>query len=688
MNYQAVPTTCPYCACGCGIIIQVLNDHIIGVLPNKSHPVNNGKLCIKGWNSSVFIEHPDRLKNPLIKSGENFREASWEEALFLIAKKYREIQHEFGLSSIAALASGRCTNEENYLMMKFARLVLGTNNIDHCSRLCHASTVTGLAYSFGNGAMTNSIPDLEDSTCFFIIGSNTIEQHPLIARRVLKAKERGAEIIVIDPRKVPMAKFADVYVQHQPGTDVALLNGIMNVILNEHLEDRSFIENRTEGFEDFKNQIDVYPPAKAAELSGVSEEDIFKIARMFASAERGSIIYCMGISQHTTGVDNVRTIANLAMLTGNLGKRGTGVNPLRGQINLQGACDVGALPNVYSGYQRVCELDVENDEIRQKFEDAWKGKLDGQPGLTNVEMFNAAYDGEIKGMHILGGNPALTDPDVNHVMAAIDNLDFLVVHDIFMSETAELADVVLPAASFAEKDGTYTLTDRRVVRIRKAVEPVGNSKPDWWIICELASELGSKAFQYSSPSDVFTEISQLTPIYQGISYNRLDTGEVIQWPCPESDQPGTTVLYEDSFFRGKGLFSPVGFIEPAENPDEEFPLILTTGRVLFQYHTGSSTRRSPKLEQEAPEAFIELHPEDAVKLDVKMNERVKVTSRRGSIEINVRITDRIRPGVVFIPFHYAESPANVLTNFALDPIAKIPELKICAVKVEKISKNI
>jgi predicted molibdopterin-dependent oxidoreductase YjgC len=404
---------------------------------------------------------------------------------------------------------------------------------------------------------------------------------------------------------------------------------------------------------------------------------------MFGEAKRGAIVYCMGITQHTTGVDNVKTIANLAMLTGNIGRWGTGVYPLRGQINLQGACDVGALPTVYSGYQSVCDVDTEDDEIREKFESAWGGKLSTTPGYTMVEMMDVAHEGILKGLYILGENPMLSDPDSNHVRAALENLEFLVVQDIFLSETAEMADVILPASTFAEKDGTFTLTDRRVVRIRKAIEPIGDCKADWQIICELAKQMGSDSFNYKHPEEIFNEISELTPIYQGINYERLEGPEPLHWPCPSKDHAGTPILYEESFLNGKGQFSAVGYLEPAEVPDDEYPFRLTTGRIIFQYHTGTASRRSPKLEQEAPEAFIEMHPDDARIVGVKEGERVRVSSRRGSIEIKVRETPGIKPGVVFIPFHYAESPANMLTNFAVDPLAKIPEFKVCAVSIEK-----
>lgn len=683
MIYESVHTTCPYCGCGCGIILQVINEKIAGVIPNKSDPVNEGKLCIKGWNAAAFVNHPERLTKPLIKKNGKLEEADWDEAFTLIASKLSGLKEQYGASSLAVLASARCSNEENYLMMKFARAVLGTNNIDHCTRLCHSSTTAGLVHAFGTGAMTNTVTELEDSDCIFMIGSNTLEQHPLIGRRILKAKEKGAKLIVADPRKIPMAKFADVYIQHQPGTDVALLNGIMNVILSEKLEDHDFIEKRTEGFSEFTEVLSTYSPDAAAEIAGIPSDTLIEAAKLFGEAERGSIVYCMGITQHTTGVDNVKSIANLAMLTGNVGRHGTGVYPLRGQINLQGACDVGALPNVFTGYQQVCDLKGEDEEILEKFEKAWGTALNTDAGYTMVEMIDAAFEGKLKGLYILGENPLLSDPDITHVKAALKNLEFLVVQDIFLSETAEIADVVLPASTFAEKDGTFTLTDRRIARLRQGVPPIGDTKPDWQIICELAKNMGGQSFEYSSTSEIFHEIADLTPIYKGISYQRLEQIEPIHWPCPDPEHPGTPILHKDEFMNGKGKFSAVGFLEPAELPDDEYQFSLTTGRIIFQYHTGTASRRSPKLEQEAPEAFIEMHPEDAKKVGVEDDERVRVTSRRGSIELKVRATTGIKRGVVFIPFHYAESPANVLTNFALDPLAKIPEFKVCAVRIDK-----
>ena len=526
--------------------------------------------------------------------------------------------------------------------------------------------------------MTNSITEVEGAGCIFVIGSNTLEQHPAIGAKVMKAKERGAKLIVADPRLVPLAKFADVFLQIKPGTDACMLNGLMNIMLREGLEDKEFIRERTEGFEEFKKKAEQYAPDRVQEICGIKKEDLEKAARLFGEAEKAMILYCMGVTQHTSGCDNVKSVANLALLTGNVGREFTGVNPLRGQNNVQGACDMGALPNVFSGYQPV-----QDKAAREKFEKAWGTRLPEQPGLTLMEMINAACDGSLKALYIMGENPMVSDPDISHVKKSLESLDFLVVQDIFLSETAMFADVVLPAASFAEKEGTFTSTDRHVLRVRKAIEPVGESKPDLEIISQLARKMGASDFVYDSAKAVMEEIAAVTPSYGGISYDRLDSGESLAWPCPTPDHPGTKFLHEKTFARGKGQFTPVDHKDPAELPDEEFPFILTTGRVAFQYHTGTMTRRISSLAREAPTGFVELNPKDARKLNLSQGERVKVRSRRGEIEIDAFVTDSITPGVVFIPFHFAECAANQLTNSSLDPEAKIPEFKVCAVSLSK-----
>jgi len=678
MSYDAILTICPFCGCGCQFYLEVIDNEIVGLIPCKTDEISEGKLCIKGRNAHKFVYHNERLKKPLLKRNGRFEPVSWQEALDIISQRLSQSKEQFGPDSIAFLSSAKCTNEENFLFMKFARAVIGTNNIDHCARLCHSSTVVGLTSSFGSGAMTNSIPELKNADCILVIGSNTIEQHPLVASRILEAKDNGAKLIVVDPRRTPLASFADVHLQIRPGSDVCLLNGFMNILITEGLIDREFISQRTEGYEEFKQKIEEYTPDKVQKVSGVSSGDLQQAACIYGEAEKASIVYCMGLTQHTTGTDSVRSCANLAMLTGNVGRESTGVNPLRGQNNVQGACDMGALPNVYSGYQAV-----RDEAARRKFEAAWEAKFPRKPGLTVVEMIDAAYEGSVKAMYIMGENPVLSDPDINHVREALAALDFLVVQDIFMSETAQQANVVLPAASFAEKEGTFTATDRRVLRLRKAVDPLGDSKTDWAIISQLAQCMGSNQFNYTSPKEIMDEIAKLTPIYGGISYERLDKGEVLAWPCLSKEHPGTRFLHKEVFNRGKGRFFAIDFKEPAEMPDAEFSFVLTTGRLMFHYHTGTMTRKIPSLNSEVSTGFMEINPQDAKRLGIGDREKVVVRSRRGEIEISASITDKVAPGVVFIPFHFAESAANVLTSRTLDPEAKIPEFKVCAVNISK-----
>ncbi len=648
------------------------------VTPQKGTIVNQGSLCVKGSFGYDFVNHKDRLTSPLIKENGAFREASWEEALSLVASKLADTKSKYGADSIGGLSSAKCTNEENYIFQKFMRAAIGTNNVDHCARLCHASTVAGLAAAFGSGAMTNSIAEVEYADVIFAIGSNTTDSHPIIGIGVIKAvRENGAKLIVADPRKIRLTEYADVWMRQKPGTDVALINGLMNVIISEGLEDKDFIANRTEGYEDVKQAVAEYSPDKVSEITGIPKEDIISAARIYAKADRASILYSMGITQHVAGTDNVKSMANLAMLTGNIGRESTGVNPLRGQNNVQGACDLGALPNVYPGYQKVVD-----DAARAKFEKAWDVKLDNKVGLTVVEMIKAAYAGKVKALYIMGENPMVSDPDLNKVEKALESLDFLVVQDIFLTPTAKLADVVLPAASFAEHEGTFTNTERRVQRLYKAIDAPGDAREDWRIVCDIAGRLGYQ-MSYDCPADIMDEIALVTPIYGGMGYERLN-GVGLQWPCLDKSHPGTKFLHQDKFARGLGKFFPVEFKAPPEWPDAEYPLILTTGRMLFHFHTGSMTRRAKALDEHIPEGMVELNPADAKRLGITHNERVKVSSRRGEISIKAQVTDKVGEGVVFIPFHFAESAANTLTIAELDPVAKIPELKVCAVKLERI----
>jgi formate dehydrogenase alpha subunit len=535
--------------------------------------------------------------------------------------------------------------------------------------------------------MTNSVPEFEDTDCFLITGSNTTEAHPLISTRIMRAQKKGAKVIVVDPRQIQIARMADLHLQQRPGSDVAWLNGMMHVIIEEGLYDENFVKERTEGFEELEAAVADYTPERVEELSGIPAEDLKAAARIYAGAERGAILYAMGITQHTTGVDNVVSCANLAMLTGNVGKPGTGVNPLRGQNNVQGACDLGGLPNVYSGYQAVTI-----EAVQAKFAEAWGHAAHTRVGMTVTEMMDGAYHGDVKALYVLAENPMISDPDLNHVRAALERCEFLVVQDIFPTETAQLADVILPGTSFVEKAGTFTGTDRRIQMVRQAIEPLGNSRPDWAIIADLAQRMALPSdgapfagWEYSSPDAIMDEIAALTPIYGGASFTRLDQEGFLQWPVPTADHPGTPYLHKDRFSRGLGHFTPVTFKEPNEAPDEEYPFTLTTGRIMFHYHTGSLTRRSEKLDQEVPEGYVEISPEDADRLGLGKSEPVRVISRRGELETKAWITRRVPPGTVFIPFHFAEAAANLLTNPALDPIAKIPEYKVAAVRVEKIA---
>ncbi|NIA22010.1 MAG: formate dehydrogenase subunit alpha, partial [Anaerolineaceae bacterium] len=551
----------------------------------------------------------------------------------------------------------------------------------HCARLCHASTVAGLARAFGSGAMTNSTDELEHADCILVTGSNTTEAHPIIALAIKAAVEKhGATLIVADPRQIDLVRFAKFHLRQRSGTDVMLLNAMMNVIVAEGLQDKEFIASRTEGLQEAWPVIEQCTPEAVAMVTGLSAEQIREAARAFARADRGSIVYSMGITQHTTGTDNVLALANLALLTGNVGRSSTGVNPLRGQNNVQGACDLGALPNVLPGYQKV-----DDAEVRAKFQKHWAAAgLPERPGLTVVEMIHAAESGEIRALYIMGENPALSDPNSNRTRAALENLDFLVVQDIFLTETTQYADVVLPGVCFAEKDGTFTNTERRIQRLRRAVDPPGQARQDWKILCDIAGRMNCP-MHYDGPSEIMDEIARLTPIYGGVSYERLDEAP-LQWPCPSADHPGTPYLHKDKFSRGLGKFHATPFREAAELPDQAYPLLLSTGRLLYHFHTGTLTRRSAGLEEICPRGEVEINPQDATALGIAGGDLLRLTSRRGEIEAHAVVTPRVRPGMVFMPFHFREAPANVLTNDALDPIAKIPEFKVCAIKIQKIAK--
>jgi formate dehydrogenase alpha subunit len=689
---RIVATICPYCGVGCQLKIEVKDEKIIASKPDPDGPANHGQACVKGrYGIAEFVHHGDRLTAPLIRKNRELKQASWDEALELVAKKLRKYAPE----EVAFIASAKCTNEENYIMQKFARAVLGTNNIDHCARLCHAPTVAGLVQSFGSGAMTNSIDEIKNAACIFAIGTNTTVSHPVIGLGMKKAVQNGARVIVANPREIDLCRFADVWLRLRPGTDVALLMGMMRVIVDEGLLDLSFIEQRCQDFDIFKDSLSDFDLDFVEQITGVPSKKIAEAARLYATNKPATIIfYAMGITQHSHGTDNVLATANLAMLTGNVGKPCSGVDPLRGQNNVQGACDMGALPNVYPGYQAVSDPAIREkfetawgcsvpESLKEKFGIAWSCSLPSSPGLTLVEMIDAAYRREMKALYLVGENPVLSDPDIQHVREALARLDFFVVQDIFLSETAKFAHVVLPAASFAEKDGTFTNTERRVQRVRKVIEPIGDSKPDWWIVCQVAQRLEARGFDYNHPSDIMEEIRKLTPSYGGISYERLENGG-LQWPCPFEDHPGIPILHVNAFVRGKGRFIPLKYTPPGEMPDEDYPLILSTGRSLYHFHTGTMTRKVTGLNIIEPEAAVEINPEDASRLGIAQGDKVKVSSRRGEVVLKAKVTDSLPPGVVFMTFHFAESAANILTNPKLDPVAKIPEFKVAAVRVEKV----
>ena len=526
--------------------------------------------------------------------------------------------------------------------------------------------------------MTNSINDISEAKCTLAIGTNTTAAHPVIGMYVRQANHKGTKLIVANPLEIDLVRYADLWLQHRPGTDVVLLMGMMKVIVDEGLTDSDFIEQRCENFDALKESLKNFPLDLVERVTGVPGKKIVEAATMYATNQPASILYAMGITQHTHGTDNVIATANLAMLTGNIGKPGSGVNPLRGQNNVQGACDMGALPTVYPAYQSVSD-----QVIRGKFEAAWGCELNPSAGMALTEIFPAAYEGKIKAIYLMGENPLLSDPDASHIKEALMKLEFLVVQDMFLSETAELAHVVLPATSFAEKDGTFTNTERRVQLVRKAIEPAGGSKPDWWIICQIAQKMGSKGFDYENPSQIMDEIASVAPSYGGISFSRLEKEGGLQWPCPTEEHPGTPVLHTAQFTRGKGRFVPLEYKPPAELPDDEYPLILTTERSLFHYHTGTMTRKVRGLNIFRGEELVEINPHDATALGIDDGEMIRVISRRGEVAAKAKLTEASPPGVISMSFHFAESPTNQLTNPALDPVAKIPELKVCAVRIEK-----
>ena len=684
VEIKYVPTICPYCGTGCGLNFVVKDDKIVGVEPYKRHPVNEGKVCPKGNFGYEFINREDRLTTPLIKENGEFREASWDEALDLVANKLKEVSDD-DPNKVGFYACARSPNENIYITQKLARVACGTQNVDHCARICHGPTVAGLATTFGSGAMTNGFDSIKEADYIFCIGSNNMEAHPLFGRKLIQAQKNGAKLVVLDPRYTPTAKIADEYVQFKTGTDVALMNGMIKVIIDNDLQDDEFIKNRTKGFDELKETVQKYDLETVSEITHIAPEVIEELAIEYAKADKAAIVYSLGITEHSHGADNVMSTANLAMLTGNIGREGTGVNPLRGQNNVQGACDMGALPSDYVGYRKVAD-----QETTDWFNEYYGTNLPAKPGLTLVEMMNAAHAGDLKVLYIHGEDPVLSDADIKHTKEALANLDMLIVQELFMTDTAQCADVVLPAAGWGEQEGTFTNGERRVQCLHKAQEPPEGAMLDWKIMEEIAVRMGvpREKFHYESAEEIFEEIRECAPIFPGMNRERLDTPEALHWPCPSVDDPCQPLMHKDKFAHpdGLGIFQALEHRGPVEVPDEEYPLLLTTTRVLFHYHA-AMTRRCKTLDNEVKTGFIEINTEDAKELGILNNEIVKASSRRGEIEIPARVTDDIKKGIVNIPMHFTECAANMLTNSdSFDPKCKMVELKACAIKVEKIEE--
>jgi formate dehydrogenase major subunit len=709
----AVDSVCPYCGVGCAVTYHVKDNRIVWA-EGRDSPVNHGRLCVKGRYGWDYALHEHRLTRPLIRRPEfypkgplteevrnaecgvrsdrdsafripraAFREASWDEALDLVATRLKAIQQAHGSGALAGFGSAKCSNEEAYLFQKLMRAVLGTNNVDHCTRLCHASSVAALMETIGSGAVTDVFGHARHAEVILLTGTNTTVNHPVAATFFKEAAKRGTQLIVVDPRRPGIADFATWYCRLKPGTDVAFYNALMHVLIRDGLINEPFIRARTENFEALRNLVADYAPERVAPVCGIDTETIRAVARAIGTARTMMIFWGMGISQHTHGTDNARCLIALCLLTGNIGRQGTGLHPLRGQNNVQGASDAGLIPMVYPDYQPVG-----SEAVRRKFEAAWGVPLDPKPGLTVVEIMGGALDGRIKGMFMLGENPFLSDPNINKVRKALAHLEFLAVQDIFLTETAEFADVILPATAFLEKTGTYTNTDRRVQLGRQALQPPGAARPDWQILCDLATRLGYP-MHYESPAEVFAEFTALTDSYRGLTYEHLgSTGKL--WPCPEPDTAdGKAILFDDQFptKTGKGKLVPCAFAPAKELPDEEYPLVLNTGRLLEHWHTGTMTRRAAALDALQPGPFVEVHPEDLSRLGIADDAAVTVRSRRGAIRLPARASRAVPPGSVFIPFHFREAAANVLTIDELDPHGKIPEFKFCAVRIESLPQE-
>jgi len=692
---KQVSSVCPYCGVGCQLTYNVKDNKIISV-EGRDGPANHGRLCVKGRYGFDYANHPQRLTKPLIRRADApkqadvmmdpdrvmdlFREATWEEALELAGGKLRQIRDQYGPKSLAGFGSAKGINEEAYLFQKLVRTGFGSNNVDHCTRLCHASSVVALLEGIGSGAVSNPVMDVTQAEVVILIGANPTVNHPVAATWIKNAVRNGTKLVVMDPRRSDLARMAHHYLQFKPDTDVAMLNALMHVIVTEGLVDQEFIASRTIGYEDLRKNVEGYSPEAMAPICGIDAQTLREVARLYATSKGSMILWGMGVSQHIHGTDNARCLIALALMTGQIGRPGTGLHPLRGQNNVQGASDAGLIQMMYPDYQKVAD-----PVARSRFEKAWgmaAGSLDAQPGLTVVEVMHAIKEGKVRGMYVMGENPAMSDPDANHARESLAALDHLVVQDIFLTETAYLADVILPAGAFPEKTGTFTNTDRVVQMGRQALDPPGDARQDLWIIQEIARKMGL-AWDYKHVSEVFDEMRHTMPSIAGITWDRLEREHSVIYPCRNEGDPGEPVVFVDDFPRegGRGLFVPADIIPADERPDAEYPMVLITGRQLEHWHTGSMTRRATMLDAIEPDPVALIHPLDLQTMKAKPGDVVTIQSRRGSVSLYARADDSSPRGSVFVPFCYYEAAANKLTNSALDPFAKIPEFKYCAIRV-------
>jgi formate dehydrogenase alpha subunit len=701
---RIVPTTCPFCGVGCNLDLHIKDDYIYNVTSPFDSVVNHGNLCVKGRFGYDFIYSPGRTTTPLIRKTpqspgsrtpardlSEWREVSWDEALDYTAERLVEIYQRDGSEAMSVYCCAKATNEDNYLLQKMFRALFRTNNVDHCTRLCHAGSVVALQMAIGSAAMSNTAAEVIHSDVFMITGSNTAETHPIIAIQMKAAVEQyGAKLIVVDPRRVEMVNYATLWLPEKPGTDVPVFSAMAHVIIKENLYNKEFVQERTEGFDEFVKSVEKFTPEYAEAISGVDRNLIIQAARMYANADNAAIYWALGIPESSHGTDNAMSLIHLALLTGHIGRRGTGLNPLRGQNNVQGASDSGGMPWHYPGY-----MEVDDPANAEKWEKAWNiepGGLNQNLGLTTTEILSEVKPGGVRSLYIMGENPMMSEPNLNHTRQQMEGLEFLVTQDLFINESGEFADVFLPATSWAEKEGTFTNTDRRVQRIRQAIPPRGEARSDWEIICDLAQRIEARLgrentafWGYEHPGEILEEMGSVVPAYAGVKYERIEkTG--LQTPATDDAHPGTPFLFAESFPRGRGKFHPLEYIPVVEMPDDDYPFILSTGRVLEHWHGGSMTRNS-KLDDLYPEALVEIHPTDAARISVNEGDVVRVSSRRGTIVLRAKVSYKTTMGVVFIPFHFREAAANLLTIDALDPLAKIPEYKACAVRVDPADES-